>query len=251
MPVHLVDLQKRPDLAGPADALVASVWPIFVLKDPVAGRYWHQLCSMPLAAFQTVAVETIDTVEHVVGFANAIPFAWDGLETSLPDGGWDAVLRNGMECLLKGGRANTLSALSITVHPDKRGTGLAERLIEAMKASAVAAGLNAMVAPVRPTRKAHYPLQPFEEYCSWRRPDGLPFDPWIRTHQRLGAHIVKIAPRSMVIEAPVEAWESWTGMTFPATGRYWVSGALAPIEIDLDTGKGLYVEPNLWMHYSL
>lgn len=37
--IELVTLRERPDLLSEADELVASVWPTFVLKDPVAGRY--------------------------------------------------------------------------------------------------------------------------------------------------------------------------------------------------------------------
>jgi GNAT superfamily N-acetyltransferase len=252
--IEVVSLRDRPDLLNKADELVASVWPAFVLQDPVAGRYWHELYSPALAAFQTLAIETVGGMETVVGFANTVPFACDldgDLAATLPDDGWDAVLRDGVELMLRGGQANALSALAITVHPTKRGSGLAQRLIEAMKQAARAAGLSTLVAPIRPTLKAHYPLQSFDEYCAWTGADGLPFDPWIRTHYHLGARIVKAAPRSMVISAPVTFWEAWTGLKFPATGRYAVPGALAPIEIDRTAGTGLYVEPNLWIKHSL
>ncbi|MCB8822407.1 hypothetical protein [Microvirga rosea] len=255
MSIALVTLQERPDLLTQADELVASLWPTFVLKDPIAGRYWHNLYKPQLAAFQTFAVEGLGRGDRVVGFANAIPFrcALDNgdLAAGLPDDGWDAVLQDGVEAMLAGHEANALSALSITLHPDRRGTGLAETLIRNMKRSAREAGLAHMVAPIRPTRKAQYPLQSFEEYCAWTGSDGLPFDPWIRTHRRLGAHVLKIAGRSMTVPGSVSAWESWTGLRFPASGRYWVPGALAPVDIDREAQTGLYVEPNLWMHHPL
>jgi GNAT superfamily N-acetyltransferase len=252
--IELVTLQDRPDLLNKADELVASVWPTFVLKDPIAGRYWHRLYSPALAAFQTLAIEMVDGTETVVGFANLVPFAWnrDGdPATTLPDAGWDAVLRDGVELMLSGGKATALSALAITVHPARRGSGLADRMIEAMKQSARTAGLSTLVAPIRPTRKALYPLQSFDEYCAWTGADGLPFDPWIRTHYRLGARIIKVAPRSMVVSGPVASWEAWTGLKFPATGHYAVPGALAPVEIDRTADTRVYVEPNLWMKHPL
>jgi GNAT superfamily N-acetyltransferase len=252
--IELVSLRERPNLLSKADELVASVWPTFVLQDPIAGRYWHELYSPALAAFQTLAIETLGGTETVVGFANAVPFAWDrdgDPVTTLPDEGWDGVLRDGVQLMLSGGQANALSALAITVHPDKRGSGLAQRLIEAMKQAARTAGLTGLVAPIRPTRKALYPLQSFDEYCAWTRADGLPFDPWIRTHYRLGAHVVKVAPRSMVVSDTVASWETWTGLKFPTTGRYAVPGALAPVEIDRTADTGVYVEPNLWMKHPL
>jgi GNAT superfamily N-acetyltransferase len=252
--IELVSLHERPDLLGKADELVASLWPTFVLKDPVAGRYWPKLSSPSLAAFQTLAVETGNGTQTVVAVADAVPFALDrdgDPAAALPDDGWDGVLRDGVELMLSGGQANALSALAITVHPAQRGSGLAERLIEAMKQAARTAGLSALVAPIRPTRKALYPLQPFDEYCAWTRADGMPFDPWIRTHSRLGARIIKVAPRSMAVPGTVASWEAWTGLRFPATGRYAVPGALAPVWIDRAADTGMYVEPNLWMKHPL
>jgi hypothetical protein len=52
---------------------------------------------------------------------------------------------------------------------------------------------------VRPTLKERYPLTPIARYLSWRRPDGTHLDPWLRTHERLGADIVKVAPDSVVV----------------------------------------------------
>ncbi|CAM5233131.1 MULTISPECIES: hypothetical protein [Streptomyces] len=60
-----------------------------------------------------------------------------------------------------------------------------------------------MVAPVRPTVKARYPLAPIETYMRWRREDGSALDPWIRTHQRLGATLVSAAPESQVMTGTV------------------------------------------------
>jgi len=43
------------------------------------------------------------------------------------------------------------------------------------------------------------------------------------------------------------AWEEWTGLAFPESGSYVVSGALVPIEIDRERDEGVHVEPNVWM----
>ena len=108
-------------------------------------------------------------------------------------------------------------------------------------------GFSKLIAPVRPSWKSRYPLTPIESYVTWRRPDGTLLDPWLRTHERLGAEIVAIAPRSMTISGKVADWETWTGMVFPESGSYIVPGALVPIEIDRERDRGLYVEPNVWM----
>jgi hypothetical protein len=73
----------------------------------------------------------------------------------------------------------------------------------------------------------------------------------LRTHERFGGAIVKVARRSMVIPGTVADWEKWTGMLFPESGPYVVPGALVPVEIDVEHDEGVYVEPNVWMHHRL
>jgi GNAT superfamily N-acetyltransferase len=245
VPVTLFSAAQRPDLVVAADALSSAVYPPFMQHDPVSAECWSHLYGATLAPFQTIAA---DEVGEVVALGNAIPFHWPAGD-ELPDDGWDAVLRRGVDAI--GARPNALSALSIVIRPDHRGTGLAERLLEQMKVAATAAGLTALVAPVRPTRKADYPLQDFALYCAWTRADGAPFDPWIRTHWRLGAVIVKPALRSMTIPGSVADWQAWTGLGFPESGSYWFAGGLAPLTVDLARDAAVYVEPNLWMRHRL
>ena len=113
------------------------------------------------------------------------------------------------------------------------------------------AGLGSMVAPVRPTLKAAYPLQDFATYCAWRRADGTPFDPWLRTHEAMGATIIGPAMASQTITGTLEQWQRWTGMRFPASACYAIPGALAPLDIDLAADTGICLEPNLWMEHPL
>ena len=90
-----------------------------------------------------------------------------------------------------------------------------------------------------------------ERYAAWTTDAGLPFDPWLRVHARAGAELVKVCPESMTIPGSIAQWEGWTGMRFPDTGPYVVPGAVQPVEIDLEADRGVYVEPNVWMHHSL
>jgi hypothetical protein len=90
---------------------------------------------------------------------------------------------------------------------------------------------------------------PIEEYLTWRRDDGASIDPWFRIHQRLGAEALSIAPRSMIIPGTVAQWEAWSGQQFPQIGSYPVTGALSLIHSDCAQDTGLYVEPNVWVHY--
>jgi hypothetical protein len=83
----------------------------------------------------------------------------------------------------------------------------------------------------------------------WRREDGLPYDPWIRAHERLGAEVLDVAPRSMTITGSRAEWEEWTGLQFPEDGDYVVPGALVPVRFE--NGAGTYVEPNVWMKHAV
>lgn len=98
---------------------------------------------------------------------------------------------------------------------------------------------------MRPNWKDRYPLIPIDRYAAWTRPDGLPFDPWMRAHARLGARILRPAPRSLHIAAPVEDWQAWVGMAFPDAGQYVFPHGLAPLTVS--GGEGDYWEPNVWM----
>lgn len=107
------------------------------------------------------------------------------------------------------------------------------------------------MAPVRPNAKDRYPLIPMERNAAWTRADGLPFDPWMRVHARLGAERLGVCPSSNVVEGSVADWESWTGMAIPESGEFVVPGALVPVRIDRERDLGRLVEPNVWMRHRL
>jgi hypothetical protein len=108
-------------------------------------------------------------------------------------------------------------------------------------------GLVHLVVPVRPSLKERYPITPIEEYVGWRRADGELLDPWMRVHERLGARVGAPLPESLRITGTVAEWESWTGLTYPASGDYVFPEGLAPVHIDVDADLGGYWEPNVWM----
>jgi hypothetical protein len=253
-PLTLVSAEERPDLIPAFDELGAAVWPKFIGGDEVIVKHWNSLFSPALRRHQFLALgHDGHGNERVLATSNSIPFHWSDPddETSLPDAGWDAVLTRGVEGAAAGEKPNALSALAIVVTPEVRGSDLAERLIANMKKHAQDTGLDALVAPVRPTKKPAYPLASFADYVGWTTSDGAPFDPWLRKHWQLGARIVKIAPRSMRVAAPLEQWTVWTSLRFPVSGPYHVEGGLAPLMADCDGDIGLYEEPNVWMRHRL
>ena len=135
------------------------------------------------------------------------------------------------------------------IDPRHRGRALSSVMLKHMCSLALEHGLDCLIAPVRPTLKQRYPLIAMERFASWRRADGSLLDPWLRTHERLGAEVLAVAPESMRIDAPVADWEEWTGMSFPEDGDYVVDGGLVPVRFE--GGTGLYVEPNVWMRHPL
>jgi hypothetical protein len=223
MDYHAVSLADRPDLLEPMLELHAVGWPEFLQHDPAAERYEPRLAG-ELARFQVLL---LDEKDELAGAGIAIPFMWDGTADGLfmwdgtADGlpaGWDAVVAKGLADQDQGRRPTALSALAATVAPDRLGRGLSPLVIRALKGAAARSGRERFVAPVRPTSKCRYPLTPMEHYVAWSRHDGTPFDPWLRTHWRLGARMLRICPESTVVEADVGSWEAWTRMRFPESG---------------------------------
>ncbi len=93
-----------------------------------------------------------------------------------------------------------------------------------------------------------YPLTDIATYQTWTREDGLPLDPWLRTHVRLGAKILAPAPASQTITGTVAEWEKWTGMPFPSPGTYTIPAG--PSTLTITDNIGTYTEPNIWVRHA-
>jgi hypothetical protein len=90
-----------------------------------------------------------------------------------------------------------------------------------------------------------------KDYISRVREDGLPSDPWLRVHARLGARIVKVCPLSMVIAGTLQQWREWTGLALEESGDIDVDGALTPLHVSIEHDHAVYAEPNVWVHHKL
>jgi GNAT superfamily N-acetyltransferase len=226
-------------------SLQEKVWPEFMYHDAVLDRLFGRvLAEYPEYFFYAWD----DERQEVVGGGHAMPATWDGDVDTLPDGGIDAVVE--ARFAEDASEPNVLCALQILIAPEYRGQGLSGRMIERMAEIGRDHGLDTLIAPVRPTLKERYPLTPTERYVSWRRPDGTHLDPWLRTHERLGAEILKVAPESVTVTGSVAEWEEWTGLALPESGSYVVPGALVPVVIDRERDEGVYREPNVWMVHA-
>ncbi len=242
---QVVALTDRHELLSGVAELLASRWPAFML----AGRPGHDVV-LPdlLARHPELQVALIDSGGAMRGIGLAVPVAWDGSVADLPAGWDDAVTQSAK---LDPGRAlDTVSALSITIAPELTGRGLGTTMITGMVDAARQAGAGSVIAPVRPSLKARYPLIDIEDYLSWRT-GGEVFDPWVRSHLKLGAEVLGVSRTSMTITGTVHEWEGWLGLRLPGSGRFVISGGLAPLEVDVDEDLAVYREPNVWMHHRL
>jgi len=246
-PSHrLVSLATRPDLQRALSLHCSQVWAPFMLEDAVSNELWHHLAE-DFPAFQLLILDGQDRI--MVG-GNAAPLVWDGTDEGLPDG-WDDQLQRSVTDMLAGRKATSLGAIQVVVDPIHQGNGWSGVMLRAMCSAARAHGLRALMACVRPTWKERYPLVPIERYVTWRRGDGLPFDPWVRLHVRSGGRIVRSSPRSMQVTGSVAQWQEWAGMPFPESGDFVVPGAAALVHIDRDVDLGTYHDPNVWIVHDL
>lgn len=242
--IEISTLDERPDLEARARSLDAA-FPEFIHHDAVVTRHWERLYT-DFAPFQIVVCER----GEVVAAGNSVSVYWDGTTKGLPEG-LDAALERSMGDAEEYRDPNVVSAILAVVSRENGGRGLSRVVLQGMKAAAAESGLGALIAPVRPTLKHLYPLTPMDRYARWERPDGLPFDPWLRVHRRLGAEILCVAPRSMLITGKISEWEDWTGLRFPESRPYVVPGALSPVSMDVEADSGTYEEPNVWTRHAV
>lgn len=238
---------SRPELFEPSVELENEVWDELSFLDYTAAHYSHydhllekfpeyRLCMIELATDELVAT------------GMCVPL--HAQETDrLPDEGWDWIVETAE--LLGARNANAIGALSISVSARHRDKGFARELIYMMRALASLRSLPRVIAPVRPSLKCHHPFVPMAEYIAWRDERGRIYDPWLRSHLAAGGRMTGVCRRSMVVEQPLEFWKRWTSRMPESATELPFKGALVPLEIDHATGKGRYVEPNVWVTHEV
>ncbi len=232
------------DLQEEAAAAFHERWPEFVFHDPIPPRYIGRVNEY----FGDYDLLLLDNGRVAAG-GWGVPISWDGTPDDLPEG-YDAALVASVEGYEAGLMPNTLSIMGGVVASGYEKQGLSRRILEALIDRATGAGLSRIVAPVRPTEKHKHPHVSMSEYATWTGEDGLSVDPWIRTHQQMGATILRPAPNSMTVTGTVTQWEAWAEMSFPVSGSYVaVPDALNLIEVDRGGDLAIYREENLWMRH--
>lgn len=245
---QLITPRDLPDYEDRADEIAVASWPEFMLHDDVANRHWHELFDR----FEDYQFAMLDAESNrMAAMANSVPFCWDQPLEELPEGGWDWVFLKAIEDHKNGAAPNLQSAIQIAIHPEFQNQGLSRRMVRAMGDIGRSKGFDTLVAPVRPNQKSSYPLISMDDYIQWQTGEGLPFDPWLRVHVRVGGRIIKPCHEAMTIRGSRAKWESWTGMKFPQNGEYVVPGGLNPMVMDVENNEGVYIEPNVWMVHTL
>jgi GNAT superfamily N-acetyltransferase len=246
MPFKVFSLADRPEFARKIN--FANDWPEFILHDPVDSA----LCGQLPHVFPEFTIVAVDDREEVVARGYSVPFS---LQTSnrgaLPDRGWDQAMLWAFSDHSQGVEADTECAIGVTVHREHQGLGLAKIMLNAMQQRALSRGFSELVVPVRPTQKPREPRTAMADYICRTRSDGLPSDPWLRTHVRAGGVIEAIAPASMVVTGSLAQWRKWTGLPFDSDGWVDVPGGLVPARCNLDYDQAIYVEPNVWVRHTL
>ena len=243
MRFEVVTCVDRPDLEEEASAAFRERWPDFVFHDELSGQFIGRVEEY----FPRFSIYLLRD-DHVAAGGWGVPLEWDGTPAGLPEG-YRTALAESVEAHEAGRPANALSFMAAAVATQFDKQGLATQVLEALIERAAAAGLTRVIAPIRPTLKHRYPQFSMRDYMTWTRQDGLSIDPWIRTHQRMGATILAPAPNSMVVSGTVAEWEQWADMAFPASGSYVVPDALNLVEVDRERDHAIYREENLWVQH--
>jgi len=204
--LEIVTTADRQDLDEQARNAFRPGWPEFIFHDPVSSEHLGRVETY----FPQYDVLLLDE-DQVVAGGWGVPIRWNGTIGTLPDG-YDGALISAVTGHEKSVPADTL------MHHGRRGQGRPARQR--------AGGPDPHRTP-HPSRQrraatcdrtgqanAQKPVSAHADgkLARWARSDGLHIDPWIRTHQRLGASILASAPRSMIITATVAEWEDWAGM---------------------------------------
>jgi len=228
------------------NTLGSKTWPKFMQHDEIVNKYWLDLYT-DFSNFQFALFNN----DEIVAIGNSTHLNWQKPFVELPDSGLDWAMEKASNDLKRGSNSNLLIGLQILVNEKYQGYGISFEMMKIMKNIAKTNGLDNIALPVRPTLKCNYPLIPIDDYVNWQREDGLPYDPWLRVHIKIGGKIVGVCNRSMDISGSVSEWEKWTGLTFPYSGNYIVDKALIPVNIDKEKNIGKYIEPNVWIVHKI
>lgn len=245
--VQILSHAQRPELLEQFERMESDAFPAFMLHDAIWNEHWP----LVLAEFADLQLYLLDEATgELAGVFNSVPLSWDGTTEDLPLSEHEVLARS-LRHRREGRDSTTLCGIQVAVADSHAGKGVAARALEEGLGLCRQNGLSHLIAPIRPTLKHRYPTIPFEEYIDWKRPDGAAFDPWIRAQIAGGAQRLGVCREPMRFEGSVADWELWTGLEFPASGRYVIEGALDLLHVDVDADRGWLEESNVWYGYTV
>ena len=103
MALSLVTVGERPELADEMRRLGSSPWPAFLDHDAVVQELFPLLYELA-PDYQFALLD--ERTGSLAAMGNCIPIRWDRNPQTLPDGGIDAVLQDGVACLREGARGS-------------------------------------------------------------------------------------------------------------------------------------------------
>ncbi len=228
------------------NSLGSKTWPEFMQHDKTANKYWPYLYNEFLSYQFAISYEN-----QIIGICNSVPINWYKPLNDLPVSAIDWSMKKAFDDFNRNLTTNLIIGIQILIDKKYQNRNISYEMIEVLKKIAVNKQIENIAFPVRPTLKCNYPLIPMEEYLKWQNKNGLPFDPWIRVHIKIGGKIVGICRKSMTISGSVSQWEKWTGLIFQSSGDYIIDKALTPIKIDREKNIGIYIEPNVWIIHNI
>ena len=131
---------SSPPRSGPSSRQRCFAWALrrgreFLDHDAVVKALWRFLYELaPDYQFALLDEQT----NSLAAMGNCIPIRWDGNPHTLPDGGIDAVLQDGVACLREGAAPTAASALMIVVSPERLGHGISRNAIRRWQRSSAA-----------------------------------------------------------------------------------------------------------------
>ncbi|MFJ8914014.1 GNAT family N-acetyltransferase [Amycolatopsis sp. NPDC102389] len=243
--MRIVDLASRPDLLDPALNL-GDVGGEFIYAGSSGKMITPERFLRHWSRYFLIA---LDDDGEPIARALSVPLTYPAEDRrELPAHGWDEAIQWAAQDLMDGRAPDTLCALEVVVAPRMRGTGLSTPMLKALKARAAETGLKRLIVSVRPIGKEDEPDAPMEEYAVRRREDGLFADRWLRTHERLGARMIKVCPFAVTISGSIADWKEWSGVNL-VDGDNVIPGGIAPVHADVERDLGVYVEANVWMEH--
>lgn len=224
---------------------ILDAFPRIISESEIIKKFWSRLESY----FPEYQQYLISEKDELIGFMNAVPFQFGSSLGELPDSGWDWMIEKGISDFENNIVPNYLGGLQVIVRKEYQKCGYSKTILAHAKSVLKTYNLVNLIIPIRPTRKHEYPSMAMSDYVKLRANNKI-FDPWIRTHVRGGAEIVKVCNRSMTMSGDVKFWESMLNKRILKSGKYNLEGALDLISIDLENDVGQYIEPNIWIKYN-